>query len=41
MPMLIEPLNKAEEDADFQSAFISLGMIITLIVYTCVVLFIA
>ena len=34
-------LNKTEEDADFQAAFISLGMIITLIVYTCVVLFIA
>lgn len=41
IPMIIEPLNKTEEDADFQAAFISLGMIITLIVYTCVVLFIA
>lgn len=41
VPMLIEPLNKAEEDADFQSAFLSIGMVITLIVYTAVVLFIA
>ena len=41
MPMLIEPLNKTEEDADFQSAFLSIDMVITLIVYTSVVLFIA
>lgn len=41
MPMLIESLNKTEEDADFQSAFLSIGMVITLIVYTSVVLFIA
>lgn len=41
VPMLIEPLNKAEEDADFQSAFLSIGMVITLIIYTAVVLFIA
>ena len=41
VPMLIELLNKAEEDADFQSAFLSIGMVITLIVYTAVVLFIA
>lgn len=41
VPMIIEPLNKAEEDADFQSAFLSIGMVITLIVYTSVVLFIA
>lgn len=41
VPMLIEPLNKTEEDADFQSAFLSIGMVITLIVYTAVVLFIA
>ena len=39
--MLIEPLNKTEEDADFQSAFLSIGMVITLILYTSVVLFIA
>ena len=41
MPMIVEKLNKTEEDADFQSAVLSLGMIITLIVYTWVVLFIA
>lgn len=41
VPMLIEPLNKTEEDADLQSAFLSIGMVITLIVYTSVVLFIA
>ena len=41
MPMLISPLNKSEEDEDFTAAFISLFMVITLIVYTCVVLFIA
>ena len=40
-PMLISPLNKSEEDEDFTAAFISLFMVITLIVYTCVVLFIA
>lgn len=41
MPMIIESVNKTEEDADFQAAFLSLGMVITLIVYTGVVLFIA
>ena len=41
MPMIVEKLNKTEEDADFQSTVLSLGMIITLIVYTGVVLFIA
>lgn len=41
MPMLISPLNKSEEDEDFTAAFISLFMVITLIVYTCVVLFVA
>ncbi|WP_041138004.1 AEC family transporter [Beduini massiliensis] len=40
IPMLISPLNKSEEDADFQSAFISLFMIVTLIVYTVIVVFI-
>lgn len=40
VPMLISPLNKSEEDADFQSAFISLFMVITLIVYTIIVIFI-
>ena len=40
VPMLISPLNKSEEDADFQSAFISLFMVITLIVYTVIVIFI-
>ena len=39
--MLISPLNKSEEDEDFTAAFISLFMVITLIVYTCVVLFIS
>lgn len=41
MPMLISPLYKGEEDEDFVAAFISLFMVITLIVYTCVVLFVA
>ena len=41
MPMLISPIYKGEEDEDFVAAFISLFMIITLIVYTCVVLFVA
>ena len=41
MPMLISLLNKSEEDEDFSAAFISLFMVITLIVYTCVVLFVA
>lgn len=40
IPMLISPLNKSEDDADFQSAFISLFMIVSLIVYTAVVMFI-
>lgn len=40
IPMLISPLNKSDEDEDFQSAFISLFMIVTLIVYTFIVLFI-
>lgn len=40
VPMLISPLNKSEEDADFQSAFISLFIVITLIVYTVIVIFI-
>ena len=41
MPMLILPIYKGEEDEDFVAAFISLFMVITLIVYTCVVLFVA
>lgn len=41
MPMLISPLYKGEEDEDFVATFISLFMVITLIVYTCVVLFVA
>jgi len=41
MPMLISSLYKGEEDEDFVDAFISLFMVITLIVYTCVVLFVA
>lgn len=40
IPMLITPLNKFKEDADFQSAFISLFMVITLIVYTVIVVFV-
>lgn len=41
MPVLISSLYKGEEDEDFVAAFISLFMVITLIVYTCVVLFVA
>jgi hypothetical protein len=41
MPMLISPLYKNEDDESFVSAFISIYMIITLIVYTCLVLFVA
>jgi len=40
LPMQISPLYKSEQDASYTSAFISLNMIITLIVYACVVLFI-
>ena len=40
VPMLISPLNQSEEDADFQSVFISLYMVITLIVYSVIVVFI-
>ena len=40
VPMLISPLNQSEEDADFQSAFISLYMVITFIVYSVIVVFI-
>jgi predicted permease len=38
---IIEPLYKDEEDAAFTSAFISMYMIVTLLVYACVVVFIA
>ena len=38
---IIEPLYKNEDDAAFTSAFISMYMIVTLIVYACVVIFIA
>lgn len=38
---VISPLMKSEEDASFTSAFISLFMIVTLIVYTILVIFIA
>lgn len=41
VPMLINPILKNEDDEDFTAAFISLNMIITLIVYTIIVLFIA
>lgn len=40
MPV-IAPLYKDEDDASFTSAFVSIFMIITLIVYTLVVIFIA
>ncbi len=40
IPMLVSPLNNSEEDADFQAAFISLFMIVTLIVYTFIVVFV-
>ena len=38
---VISPLFKDEDDAAFASAFIPLYLVITLIVYTCVVIFIA
>ena len=38
---VISPLYKSEEDAQYTSAFISLYMIVTLIVYTALVLFVA
>jgi hypothetical protein len=38
---VISPLYKDEDDASFTSAFVSIYLIITLIVYTAVVLFIA
>ncbi len=38
---VISPLMKSEEDASFTSAFISLFMIVTLVVYTILVIFIA
>ena len=41
LPMQISPLYQTEDDASFTSAFISLNMIITLIVYVFVVIFIA
>lgn len=39
MPV-ISPLYKSEDDAAFASAFVSIFMIVTLIVYACVVIFI-
>lgn len=41
IPMMISPLLKNNDDSSFASAYISLYMIITLIVYTAIVLFIA
>ncbi|MBQ0065340.1 MAG: transporter [Firmicutes bacterium] len=38
---ILSPLIKNDTDSSFMSAVMSLGMIVTLIVYTCVVLFIA
>lgn len=41
LPMQISPLYKSEEDSSYTSALISLNMIITLVVYTIIVIFIA
>lgn len=41
LPMQITPLYKSKDDASFTSAFISLNMLITLVVYAWVVVFIA
>lgn len=41
LPPVISPVYKNEEDASYSSAFISLYMIVTLIVYTVLVLFVA
>lgn len=41
LPMQISPLYKGEEDSSYTSALISLNMIITLVVYTIIVIFIA
>ena len=38
---IIEPLYQDEDDASFTSAFVSIFMIVTLFVYTMVVIFIA
>jgi len=38
---IITPIYKSEEDASFSSAYVSVFMLITLIVYACVVVFIA
>lgn len=38
LPMQISPLYKSSEDENFTSAFISLNMIVTLIVYTIIVM---
>lgn len=41
LPPVISPMYKSDEDASYSSAFISLFMIVTLVVYTCLVLFVA
>ena len=41
IPMMVSPLFKSNDDSSFASAYISLYMIVTLIVYTAIVLFIA
>lgn len=41
VPMIISPLFKDKDDNSFSSAFISLFMIVTLVVYTVIVVFIA
>lgn len=41
LPMQITPLYKSDEDGSYTSALISLNMIVTLIVYTVIVIFVA
>ena len=41
LPMQISPLFKSEEDSSYTAALISLNMVVTLIVYTVIVIFIA
>ena len=40
LPMQISPLFKSEEDNSYTAALISLNMVVTLIVYTVIVIFI-
>lgn len=41
LPMQISPLFKSDEDSSYTSALISLNMIVTLVVYTIIVVFVA